>query len=121
MSELNIPDPVTEQAAWAASIAQIDDKFSLRHYREAGRKIKKGKLWTIEVGQRIHVGLNAQYVDVVMLTVEGGDKVNHFFMTDDAKVFWRSCLENGKTADEIHAGWEGMQSILNDGKQAAEA
>lgn len=114
-----LPDPTQEQAEWLLQIHTLPDMFNLHDYRALGRLQKKGRLWTIESGQRINSGLNNGTIRVEMLTVEGR-RINHFAMTDAAKQFWVTGATEGQSADDILKGWDALQSILGDSEKSDE-
>lgn len=118
MSTINFPDPTQEQHDWLAQIATIEEMFSLRDYRALGREQKKGRLWTIESGQRINSGLNNGTVRVELKVLPEGARVNHFAMTDEAKLFWKTGTEAGQSPADILKGWDALQNILSDGEKA---
>lgn len=121
MPDVEFPDPTMDHALWLAAVSQCTERFSLRDYRALGRKIKKGRLWTIEAGQRFNAGLNNKTIGVELMVKDYNDgkglaRINHFFMPDDVKEFWKTGLNDGQSPDDILKGWDSLQSILADGK-----
>jgi len=119
---VEFPDPTMDHAKWLFEVSKCTERFSLRDYRALGRRIKKGRLWTIEAGMRFNSGLANKVIGVELMVKDYGDghpaRINHFFMVDEAKEFWKTGIEDGQSPEDILKGWDSLQSIMADANGA---
>lgn len=106
------PNSMVEYAEWLIAMHKWPHNISIRDYHnpqdnDASREA------IIEATRHISTGMRGKVLSYVQ-EKEDDETVNHYFFSDDAKLFWTNGLEEGKTPADILSGWEAMQSMLAD-------
>lgn len=109
----NLPAPNVPHADWVAAMSTMEVGINLKHFRDGGGSNKR--LYLVEGSRRITEGLAAKLLRVEMTDIES-ERINCYWMTDEAKQFWQNGREQNLTNQEILDGWMAMQSLVEDMK-----
>lgn len=106
------PAPAVHHWDWLNEVSQLAGKFNMRAYRNSKTD---QKITLVEATKRITSALRSKLLVVELVTI-GGEKVNCYEMSEDAKVYWQNGREQNLSPKEIADGWDAMQSMFDDQK-----
>lgn len=107
----DMPDPTKTYEDFLVQLMACKTITNLSHYKIKGGK--NSRLWMATAGQHFHNALQDGIVTVDLIETNG-ERMNSYYPTDGARVFWKNAAEENHPPGKVLEGWRAMQSILND-------